>query len=185
LVWDWASNDQNAEPDLIIACAGETPTLEALAATSILRNCFKDLKIRFVNVVDLMKLQSNKKHPHGLTDKQYDSVFTKDKPIIFNFHGYPDLIHQLTYNRTNQNLHVHGYIEEGTITTTFDIRVQNYIDRYHLVMDAIKYLDLGQLGEEVKTMCETKLKEHKAYITENGIDMPEIRDWTWENSMKH
>ena len=179
-IWEWASNDQNVEPDLVMACAGDTPTLEALAATKILRDNFKDLKIRFVNVVDLMRLESNLKHPHGLTDLDYDSIFTKDKPIIFAFHGYPSLIHQLIYNRNNQNIHVHGYLEEGTITTPFDMRVQNKIDRYNLVMDALKYLpNIGNRGSRLIQWCKDKLIEHKQYISENGIDLEEIRNWKW------
>ena len=181
-IFKWASNDENTEPDIILASAGDTPTLEVLAAISILREHFPELKIRMVNVVDLMKLESNKKHPHGLSDDDYDMLFTKDKPIIFAFHGYPDLIHQLTYNRTNKNLHVHGYKEEGTITTPFDMRVQNEIDRYHLVMDALKYLDiLGDKRSSLNEWCKEKLVEHKEYIKEFGIDMPEIRDWTWKD----
>ena len=134
-----------------------------------------------VNVVDLMKLQSNTKHPHGLTDDEYDAIFTKDKPIIFNFHGYPDLIHQLTYDRHNQHLHVHGYLEEGTITTSFDMKVQNKIDRYHLVIDALKYLpDLGNKSSFLIEECKNKLIEHKEYIKEYGLDMPEVRDWQWK-----
>ncbi len=179
-IWSWASNDENEEPDIVMACAGDTPTLESLAATSILRQNFPNLKIRFVNVVDLMRLVSNTKHPHGLTDLDYDAIFTKDKPIIFNFHGYPSLIHQLIYNRTNKNIHVHGYIEEGTITTPFDMRVQNKIDRYSLVIDAIKYLpSLGNTGSRLIQWCKNKIIEHKQYIKTNGIDMEEITNWKW------
>ena len=185
-IWDWASNDQNQEPDLVMACAGDTPTLEVLAATSILRNHFPEIKIRFVNVVDLMRLQSNFEHPHGLSNSDYNLIFTKDKPIIFAFHGYPSLIHQLTYKRENKNLHVHGYKEEGTITTPFDMRVQNHIDRYHLVMDSLKYLpQLGNRGAMLNQWCKDKLVEHKQYISEYGIDMPDVRNWTWKNSIKH
>ena len=180
-IWNFASNDQNSEPDLIMACAGDTPTLEALAATSILRKCYPDLKIRFVNVVDLMRLESNDKHPHGLTDYDYDAIFTKDKPIIFAFHGYPSLIHQLTYKRTNQNLHVHGYLEEGTITTPFDMRVQNKIDRYNLVIDALKYLpQLGNTGSILTQICKNKLIEHSMHIRDYGEDIPEVKDWKWD-----
>ena len=180
-IWKFASNDEGSEPDLVMACAGETPTMEILAATKILRENFPELKIRVVNVVDLMKLVSEEDHPHGLSDDEYDSIFTKDKPIIFGFHGYPHLIHQLTYKRHNDNLHVHGYIEEGTITTTFDMKVQNKLDRYHLVMSALKYLP--QLGEKRSTLnewCKDKLIEHKEYIHEYGEDLPEIKNWTWE-----
>ena len=179
-IWKWASNDMGEEPDLIMACAGDTPTLEALAATQILREEFNDLKIRFVNVVDLMKLESNIKHPHGLSDTEYDKIFTKDKPIIFAFHGYPSLIHQLTYNRANQNMHVHGYIEEGTITTPFDMRVQNKIDRFNLVIDAIKYSPkLQNVGFKLMEECKNKLIYHKSYIEQYGEDMEEIRNWKW------
>ena len=178
--WDFASNDEGCEPDLIIACAGETPTIEALAATKILRENFSDLKIRFINVVDLMKLQSPENHPHGLEDAEYDNLFTKDKPIIFAFHGYPNLIHELTYKRHNQNMHVHGYLEEGTITTTFDMKVQNKLDRYNLVIDALKYLDkLGDKSSALNEWCKNKLIEHKEYIKEYGEDMPEIKNWKW------
>ena len=178
--WDFASNDEGCEPDLIIACAGETPTIEALAATKILRENFSDLKIRFINVVDLMKLQSQENHPHGLEDAEYDNLFTKDKPIIFAFHGYPNLIHELTYKRHNQNMHVHGYLEEGTITTTFDMKVQNKLDRYNLVIDALKYLDkLGDKSSALNEWCKNKLIEHKEYIKEYGEDMPEIKNWKW------
>ena len=179
-IWKFASNDDGSEPDLVMACAGETPTMEILAATKILRENYPELKIRVVNVVDLMKLVSEEDHPHGLSDDEYDSIFTKDKPIIFGFHGYPHLIHQLTYKRHNDNLHVHGYIEEGTITTTFDMKVQNKLDRYHLVMSALKYLP--QLGEKRSTLnewCKDKLIEHKEYIHEYGEDLPEIKNWTW------
>ena len=185
-IWDFASNDQNSEPDIVMACCGDTPTLETLAAVSILRNSFPDVKIRVVNVVDLMKLEPQTKHPHGLTDEEYDALFTKNVPIIFNFHGYPSLVHQLAYNRHNNDLHVHGYQEEGTITTPFDMRVQNKIDRYHLVMDAIKYIPkLGNRGARLNQWCKDKLIEHKEYIHEYGVDMPEIQNWTWHNSMNN
>ncbi len=178
--WDFASNDDGCEPDLVMACAGETSTIEALAATKILRENFSDLKIRFINVVDLMKLQSHENHPHGLEDAEYDNLFTKDKPIIFAFHGYPNLIHELTYKRHNQNMHVHGYLEEGTITTTFDMKVQNKLDRYNLVIDALKYLDkLGDKSSALNEWCKNKLIEHKEYIKEYGEDMPEIKNWKW------
>ena len=180
-IWQWASNDQNEEPDLIMASCGDTPTLESLAATSILRENFPNLKLRVVNIVDLMKLQSNEEHPHGLTNDDYNAIFTKNKPIIFAFHGYPNLIHQLTYKRENKNLHVHGYIEEGTITTPFDMRVQNKIDRYHLVISALKNLENYQdISSNLIQICKNKIIEHKEYIKEHGIDMPEIRNWKWE-----
>ncbi len=179
--WDFASNDEGSEPDLVMASCGETPTTEALAATKILREKFPELKIRFVNVVDLFKLQSNTNHPHGLEDSEYDALFTKKKPIIFAYHGYPHLIHQLAYKRTNKNMHVHGYIEEGTITTTFDMKVQNKLDRFHLVMDALKYLpELGEKRGSVIEWCKDKLIEHSEYIRETGEDLPEIVNWTWE-----
>jgi xylulose-5-phosphate/fructose-6-phosphate phosphoketolase len=136
-IWQWAGNDQNSEPDVVMACCGDTPTLEILAAVSILRKHLPELKIRVVNVVDLMKLQPSTEHPHGLTEEDYDSFFTKDKHIVFGFHGYPGLIHRLTYHRTNRNLHVRGYKEKGTITTPFDMRVQNDLDRFHLVQDVV------------------------------------------------
>lgn len=178
--WEFASNDEGCEPDLVMACAGETPTIEALAATKILRENFPDLKIRFINVVDLMKLVSASNHPHGLEDDEFDSIFTKKKPVIFAFHGYPHLIHQLTYKHTNKNIHVHGYIEEGTITTTFDMKVQNKLDRFHLVMDALKYMpQLGESRSALIEWCKDKLIEHKEYISEYGMDLPEIRDWKW------
>ena len=179
-IWTWASNDAGAEPDIVMACCGDTPTLETLAAVKILRENFPDLKIRVVNVVDLMRLQSNLEHPHGLSDDEYNAIFTKDKPIIFAFHGYPNLIHQLTYKRLNKNLHVQGYKEEGTITTPFDMRVQNEIDRFHLVMSALKYLpELENKSSFVYQMCKDKLVEHKQYITEYGQDLEEIRNWKW------
>ena len=179
-IWEFASND-DGNPDVIMACCGETPTLETLAAVDILRNAVKGIKIRVVNVVDLMKLQSDKTHPHGMSDEEYDKIFTKDKPIIFNFHGYPSLIHQLTYKRKNRNMHVHGYKEEGTITTTFDIRVQNEIDRFHLVIAALK--EIPRYKNNAKVLidwCNDMLKQHEAYIKEYGEDMPYIRNWKWK-----
>ena len=182
-IWDWASSDQEDDPDLVMACAGDTPTLESLAATQILRENFKDIKIRFVNVVDIMRLVAKEKHPHGLSDLEYDAIFTKDKPIIFNFHGYPSLIHQLVYNRNNKNIHVHGYKEEGTITTPFDMRVQNKIDRYNLVIDALKYIPrLENKSSRLIQYCKDKLVEHKQYIKEYGIDIEEVRNWTWKGT---
>ena len=180
-IWNFASNDEGKEPDIVMASCGDAPTLETLAAITILKENFKDIKIRMVNVVDLMKLQSNTKHPHGMTDEEYNAIFTKNKPIIFNFHGYPDLIHQLTYNRENQNIHVHGYLEEGTITTSFDMKVQNKIDRYNLVIDALKYLpNLGNRTSSLIEECKDKLIEHKQYIKEYGLDIPEVRNWKWK-----
>ncbi len=179
-IWQWASNDQEAEPDVVMACCGDTPTLELLAAVSILKEHLPDVKVRVVNVVDLMKLQSASEHPHGLSDADYDSIFTKDKHIIFNFHGYPWLVHRLTYRRANRNLHVRGYKEEGTITTPFDLRVQNDIDRFHLVIDIIDRLpQLGSKGAYLKQQLKDKLIEHKRYVHEHGKDLPEILNWQW------
>jgi len=179
-VWDWASNDQGGGSDVVMACAGDIPTLETLAAVSILREHLPELKIRVVNVVDLMRLQPATEHPHGLSDPEYDELFTRNKEIIFAFHGYPWVIHRLTYRRTNRNLHVRGYKEEGTITTAFDMTVMNEMDRFHLVLDVIERA--GIIGDDalrLKRLMETKLIEHAEYIREHGVDMPEIRDWQW------
>ncbi len=173
--WDFVSNDPN--PDIIMACAGDTPTLETIAATKILKSYVPDLKVRFINVVDLMKLDSTTNHPHGLDDVAYDYLFTTDKPIIFAFHGYPTLIHELTYFRHNHNIHVHGYNEEGTITTAFDMRVKNKIDRFNLVIDAVNNLNLGDLGKQIIDDMNKKLDEHERYIVEYGEDLDEIRNW--------
>ena len=181
-IWQWASNDQGCEPDVVMACCGDTPTLETLAAVTILRHYLPDLKIRVVNVVDLMKLQPHTEHPHGLTDEDYDALFTKDKPIIFAFHGYPTLVHELTYRRRNQNLHVRGSKEEGTITTPFDMRVQNDIDRFDLVIDTVKRLpQLGNTASYLIQEMQDKLVEHRQYITTYGQDLPEVRDWKWND----
>ena len=185
-IWSWISNDEYAEPDIVMACAGDTPTLEVIAAVCILRKNFKELKIRVVNVVDLMRLESNDRHPHGLTDEDYNAIFTTDKPIIFAFHGYPSLVHQLTYKRENKNLHVHGYIEEGTITTPFDMRVQNKLDRYNLVIDALKYLpNLGNRASKLIQECKDKLVEHKEHIKKYGVDMDEIVNFSFEEERKN
>ncbi len=182
-IWEWASNDEGMEPDVVMACAGDVPTLETLAAVDILRQRFPELKIRVVNVVDLMTLQPQKEHPHGLSDKQFDILFTTDKPIIFAFHGYPWLIHRLTYRRTNhKNLHVRGYKEEGTTTTPFDMVVLNDLDRFHLVMDVIERVSkLQSSGAHLLQVMRDKLISHKQYIVEHGDDMPEIRNWKWSH----
>ncbi|MBO4737276.1 MAG: phosphoketolase family protein [Bacilli bacterium] len=180
-IWDWASNDQGQEPDIVLACAGETPTLEALAAADIMHKELPDVKIRFINVVDLFRLQPKSLHKHGLSDDQFDMLFTKDKPVIFNFHGYPTLIHELTYRRHNHNIHVHGYHEEGTITTPFDVLVQNEVDRFHLVQSMLlKLPNLGNRGAYLYQKMSDKLVEHKQYIHEYGLDLPEVANWKWQ-----
>jgi xylulose-5-phosphate/fructose-6-phosphate phosphoketolase len=181
-IWEWASNDENGgDPDVVMGCCGDVPTLETLAAVQTLRQHFPNLKIRVINVVDLMTLQPQSEHPHGLSDKDFNTLFTADKPIIFAFHGYPWLIHRLTYRRTNhQQMHVRGYKEEGTTTTPFDMVVLNDLDRFHLAGDVIDRVPgLGSRAAYVKQYLRDKLLDHKHYIHEHGEDMPEIRDWTW------
>jgi xylulose-5-phosphate/fructose-6-phosphate phosphoketolase len=180
-IWEWASSDKGSAPDVVMACCGDVPTLETLAAVDILRKQFPHLKVRVINVVNLMKLQPQSEHPHGLSDKDFDTLFTTDRPIVFAFHGYPWLIHRLTYRRTNhRNLHVRGYKEEGTTTTPFDMTVMNDLDRFHLVMDVIDRVPgLGPSAAYAKQALSQKLIEHKQYVAEHGEDMPEIRDWQW------
>ena len=182
-IWEWASNDQGQDPDIVFACAGETPTLEALAAVSILKSEIPEIKIRFINVVDLFKLQPANEHPHGLEDAEYDMLFTQDKPVVFAFHGYASLVHELTYRRHNNRLmHVRGYKEEGTITTPFDVRVQNHVDRFHLVQLALKNLpQLGNRGAYLYQKMSDKLVEHTQYIHQYGEDLPEVAGWKWEH----
>jgi xylulose-5-phosphate/fructose-6-phosphate phosphoketolase len=185
-IWEWASNDRGTDPDVVMACAGDVPTLETLAAVEILRRHLPDLKLRVVNVVDLMTLQPHEEHPHGLTDPDFDALFTKDKPVIFAHHGYPWLIHRLTYRRTNHdNIHVRGYKEEGTTTTPFDMVVRNDLDRFHLVSDTVDRLpQFVDAAAYVKQAMRDKLIEHKAYIRERGEDMPEVKEWRWGAARK-
>jgi len=180
-IWEWASTDKGVEPDVVMACAGDIPTLETLAAVALLRANFQDIKIRVVNVVDLMTLQTSEEHPHGLTAQEFDSIFTVDKPVIFAFHGYPTLIHRLTYKRANHdNFHVHGYREEGTTTTPFDMTVLNQLDRFHLAADAVdRVARLQPVNAHFKQHLRNKLVEHRLYVRERGDDVPEIRDWKW------
>jgi xylulose-5-phosphate/fructose-6-phosphate phosphoketolase len=180
-IWEWASNDHGCDPDVVMACCGDVPTLETLAAVELLHRFVPELKIRVINVVDLMRLQPPSLHPHGMTDRDFDALFTTDKPIIFAFHGYPWLVHRLTYRRTNhRNLHVHGYKEEGTTTTPFDMCVRNELDRFHLAEAVIDQLpQLGARAAYVKQALHERVVEHKQYITTFGEDMPEIRGWQW------
>jgi xylulose-5-phosphate/fructose-6-phosphate phosphoketolase len=180
-IFDWASNDTLGEPDVVMACAGDVPTMETLAAVSLLRAHLPALKVRVVNVVDLMTLQPHDEHPHGCTDSEFDALFTPDKPVIFAYHGYPWLIHRLTYRRTNHdNLHVRGYKEEGTTTTPFDMVVRNDLDRFHLVMDVIDRVPgLRYRAAHLRQLMRDKRTEHREYITRRGEDLPEVRDWVW------
>jgi xylulose-5-phosphate/fructose-6-phosphate phosphoketolase len=180
-IWDWASTDRGSEPDVVMACAGDVPTLETLAAVDLLRHHFPDIKIRTVNVVDLMTLQSESQHPHGLSETEFDSIFTTDRPVIFAFHGYPTLVHRLTYRRRNHdNIHVHGYMEEGTTTTPFDMTVLNELDRFHLAADAVDRVPrLSRVGAHFKQLVRDKLVDHRQWVNEHGDDLPEVREWKW------
>ena len=180
-IWEWASSDEGGEPDVVMACAGDVPTMETLAAVELLRQHFPALKIRVINVVDLMALYPQSVHPHGLRDEDFDILFTTDKPIIFAHHGYPSLIHKLTYRRTNHdNLHVHGFKEEGTTTTPFDMAVLNGLDRFHLAKDVIDRVpELGPSAGYLAQFIRDKLLEHQHYIRQHGEDMPEILNWKW------
>jgi xylulose-5-phosphate/fructose-6-phosphate phosphoketolase len=180
-IWKWASNDDGGEPDVVMACCGDIPTLETLAAVSLLREQVPDLRIRVINVVDLMTLQPIAEHPHGLPDEEFDTLFTTNKPIIFAFHGYPMLIHRFTYRRRNHgNLHVRGYKEEGTTTTPFDMCVLNNIDRFQLALDVIRRVPrLRNMMDEAQQRFSEAIQRHKLYVSEHGEDMPEVRDWKW------
>jgi xylulose-5-phosphate/fructose-6-phosphate phosphoketolase len=181
-IWEWASNDRGGEPDVVMACAGDVPTLECLAAVDLLREHLPDLKVRVINVVDLMTLMSHDQHPHGLTDAEFNSLFTPDKPVIFAFHGYPALIHRLVYRRSNESrFHVHGFIEEGTTTTPFDMVVLNRLDRFHLMGDAIDRVPrLGASVAYAQQVVRDRLVEHRRYICAHGTDMPDVREWRWK-----
>jgi xylulose-5-phosphate/fructose-6-phosphate phosphoketolase len=185
-IWDWASNDQGVDPDVVLACCGDVPTLETLAAAELLARHLPEVKVRVVNVINLMKLQPQAEHPHGLSDRDFDAFFTVDRPVIFAFHGYPWLIHRLTYRRRNhENLHVRGYKEEGTTTTPFDMAVLNDLDRFHLVMDVVDRLPgLGARGAYIKQSLAEKLVEHRHHVEEYGEDMPEVRDWRWRGHVR-
>ncbi|MGY3443585.1 phosphoketolase [Bradyrhizobium sp. USDA 4473] len=180
-IWQWATSEGSDEPDLVMVCAGDIPTLETLAAVSLLREAMPDLKIRVVNVVDLMTLQPREQHPHGLSDKEFDRLFTRDRPVIFAYHGYPYMIHRLTYNRANHdNIHVRGYREKGTTTTPFDMVVMNELDRFHLAIEAVERVPgLQAKATAIRQLCEAKLTEHHRYIREHGEDMPDIQNWHW------
>ena len=180
-IWEWASNDRGVEPDVVMACAGDVPTLETLAAVDLLRQHLPELKIRVINVVDLMTLQPKAEHPHGLSDSDFDALFTTDKPVIFAYHGYPWLIHRLAYKRRNHdNMHVRGYKEEGSTTTPFDMVVRNDLDRFHLAADVIDRVPkLGPTAVYARQAIRDKLVDHKRHIAAHGVDMPEVRDWRW------
>src|ERR687886_1003440 len=180
-IWEWASNDDAGEPDVVLACCGDIPTLETLAAAAILRDRLPDLRVRVVNVVDLMRLQPDTEHPHGLSDREFDALFTASRPVIFAYHGYPSLIHRLTYRRANhRNIHVRGYKEEGTTTTPFDMVVLNDMDRYHLVIDVIDRVpSLGQRAAGLRQRMVDERLRHRAYTREHGEDVPDVRDWAW------
>ncbi len=180
-IWEWASTDQGHEPDVVMASAGDIPTMEALAAVAILRDKFPDLKIRFVNVVDLFKLQPETQHPHGLSDRDFDTLFTKNKPVIFNFHAYPWLIHKLAYKRTNhENIHVRGYKEKGNINTPLELAIENQVDRFNLAIDVIDRVPRLQVaGAHVKEWLKNEIIESVNYAHEHGIDREETRDWKW------
>jgi xylulose-5-phosphate/fructose-6-phosphate phosphoketolase len=180
-IWDWASTDEKGEPDVVMATAGDVPTMEALAATDLLRHEFPDIKIRFINVVDLFKLQPSTEHPHGLTDWEFDSLFTVDKPVIFNFHGYPWLIHRLAYRRHNhENMHVRGYKEKGNINTPLELAILNNVDRFNLAIDIIDRVPrLRNIGSHTQDWLRDQITESIQYAHTNGIDKPEIRNWTW------
>jgi xylulose-5-phosphate/fructose-6-phosphate phosphoketolase len=181
-IWEWASSDRGSDPDVVMACAGDVPTLETLAAADLLRRHIPELKIRVINIVDLMTLPPDSVHPHGLRDRDFDALFTRDKPVIFAYHGYPSLIHRLTYRRTNHdNFHVHGYNEEGTTTTPFDMVVLNKLDRFHLAAGVIDRVPkLGSMAAYAKQAFRDKLIKHAAYIRQHGEDMPEVKEWRWE-----
>jgi xylulose-5-phosphate/fructose-6-phosphate phosphoketolase len=182
-IWEWASNDDDGDPDVVMACAGDVPTQETLAAVDLLRDLVPDLKMRVVNVVDLMTLQPEREHPHGLPDREFDTIFTTDKPIMFVYHGYPWLIHRLTYRRTNHaNLHVRGYKEEGTTTTPFDMAVRNEIDRFTIARDVIERVPrFGYRAASAMQFLRDRLIDHRSYIRRHGEDMPEVREWTWSH----
>jgi len=186
-IWDWASTDQGSEPDVVLACAGDIPTMEALAAAAILRKNFPELKVRFINVVDLFKMEPQSEHQHGLSQRDFDSLFTRDKPIIFNFHGYPWLIHRLAYRRTNHvNLHVRGYKEHGDINTPLDLAMRNQIDRFDLVIDVIDRVPKLQVaGAHVKEQMKDLIIENTNHARQEGIDKTEIRDWKWPYKANH